>query len=79
MRDCVEEPCHDDAVHALPVGEGVVGGISEDVAPKDQKHLVVPVGVVVRLHVEDGEDEGADVLDTDSMGVELDDGSGLMS
>jgi hypothetical protein len=57
----------------------VVGGISEDVAPKDQKHLVVLVGVVVRLYVEDGEDEGVDVLDTDGMGVELDDGSGLMS
>ena len=61
-RDCAEEPRHDDAVHALPVGVGVVGGVGENMAPegefpKNQEHLVAPAGVVVGLHVEDGGDE----------------------
>ena len=46
--------------------------------PKDLEHLVAPAGVVVALHVEDGVDESTDVLDGDGLGVEVDDGGGLV-
>jgi hypothetical protein len=60
----------------------VVGDVSENMALEgelleNQKHLVELAGVVVGLHVENGWDEG--VLDTDGLGVEVDDGSGLVS
>lgn len=61
----------------------MVGGVGEDMAlegefPKDMEHLVAPAGVVVALHVEDGVDESAYVLDGDGLGVEVDDGGGLV-
>jgi len=55
----------------------VVGDVSEGELLENQKHLVAPAGVIVGLHVENGGDEG--VLDTDGLGVEVDDGSGLVS
>jgi hypothetical protein len=61
----------------------VVGGVGEDMEsegefPKDLEHLAVPACVVVALHVEDGMDESMDVLDGDDLGMEVDDGGGLM-
>lgn len=56
----------------------MVGDVSEGELLENQKHLVAPAGVIVGLHVENGGDEG--VLDTDGLGVEVDDdGSGLVS
>lgn len=47
---------------------------SEDLAlegelAEAQKHLVVPMSIVIGLHVEDGVDERADVLEADGLGT----------
>lgn len=49
-------------------------GIGEDkalegVLVKDENELAVPLGVVVRVYIGDGGDEGADVLHANNLGV----------
>jgi hypothetical protein len=45
---------------------------------EDQKHQVLPASIIVGPHVQNGEDEGADVVDANGLSVQVDNGSSLM-
>jgi hypothetical protein len=70
-----EDPGVDDVVHPLLVGES--GGndmVVEGVALQRHHDKVAPAGIVVVEGVEDDGDQGLDVLDSSSLGVEAGDG-----
>lgn len=61
-------------VHARSIWMTRSSGISEDkalegVLVKDENELAVPLGVVVGVYIEDGGDEGANVLHANNLGV----------
>lgn len=45
---------------------------------EDQKHQVLPTSIIVEPHVQNGEDEGADVVDVNGLSVQVDNGGSLM-
>lgn len=45
---------------------------------EDQKHQVLPASIIVGPHVQNGEDEGADVVDANSLSMQVDNGGSLM-
>jgi hypothetical protein len=80
--DGAGDPGLDNAVHACLVGEVRRGSIVEEVVVQgvfanNEKNHITPTSVVVGK-VEDDVDETPNVLDSDNLGVEVDDSSSLM-
>lgn len=72
-----------DAVHALPIWGPEQNHVGEDMMPEreppqGEKEGVAPAGVVRGGDVEDNRDEGTNVLHGHRLGVQIDDGSGLV-
>jgi hypothetical protein len=70
-------------VHTRPVRVCVVNNIGKDTVlegehGEDQKHQVLPASIIVGPHLQNGEDEGADVVDANSLSVQVDNGGSLM-
>jgi hypothetical protein len=80
--DGAEQPRQDHVVHPAPVGviEGrSVGGdvVVEGVALECQQHEVTPSRVLGGCDAEDDGHQGSDVLDADSLSMEVADGGNL--
>jgi hypothetical protein len=80
--DGAEQPRQDHVVHLAPMGavEGrSIGGdvVVEGVALESQQHEVAPTRVLGGRDTEDDGHQGPDVLDADSLSVEVVDGGGL--
>ena len=82
--DGVLEPPKNCALHACPRwdhGEGLVGEhvIREGIFAHDEEKEVAPLGVVGGAEIEDDQDERPDVGKANCLGVEVGDGSSLVS
>lgn len=82
VGDGVVEPRLDGDVHPNPVGE-IRNTIAENVFPQrvlgdGEQELLAPARVVFGVGVKDDRHEGTSVQDGDSLGVEVEDGGGLM-
>jgi hypothetical protein len=81
VSEGVENPGLDNAVHPILVRRGGRGG--EDVRmegefAEDQQELIAPAVEVVGVNVEDDVDEASDVVDGDGLGVNVEEGGGLL-
>ena len=83
VRDGVGDPGLDYVVHVSPV-QGTGGpGVEQNVVLKGklasgEQKLVTPASVVIGVDVEGSRDQAPNVLDGDDLGMEVEDGGGLM-